>query len=121
MAYIDGFILAVPNANRQKFIDQAKWVDALIIEFGTTRILESWSDDLPNGKHTDFRKAVKAKDDESVVFTWVEWPDKETRDAGYKRMRELAMTDERFDEEKNPVPYDSLRMIWGGFVPVLEF
>ena len=55
------------------------------------------------------------------MFTWVEWPDKETRDAGYKRMRELAMTDERFDEEKNPVPYDSLRMIWGGFVPVLEF
>ena len=120
MAYIDGFVLAVPTANRQAFIDQAKWVDSLIKEFGATRILECWGDDLPAGKFTDFRKAVQAKDDETVVFSWIEWPDKATREAGIARMQELANTDERFDEEKHPVPFDGMRMIWGGFEPVLE-
>ena len=72
---------------------------------------------MPNGKLTDFRKAVQAKDDETVVFSWVEWPDKATRDAGMKKM--MDGSDPRMDPEKNPMPFDDKRMIFGGFVPVV--
>lgn len=69
---------------------------------------------------TDFRKAVQAKDDETVVFSWVEWPDKEARDAAMGRMEELMKTNERFDHEKNPLPFDGKRMIYGTFQSVLD-
>src|SRR5690606_11193937 len=79
--YIDGFILAVPKANKQKFIEHANKGDSVFADLGATRILECWGDDVPDGKLTDFRRAVQAKDDEAVVFSWIEWPDKATRDA----------------------------------------
>lgn len=120
MAYIDGFVLAVPAANRQAFIEHARIADAMIKECGATRILECWADDVPEGKLTDFRKAVQARDDETVVFSWIEWPDKAARDKGMKQLHNLAETDERFDEEKYPVPFDGKRMIFGGFEPILE-
>jgi uncharacterized protein YbaA (DUF1428 family) len=119
MTYIDGFVIAVPTTNRQRFIDHAKSADSLFIELGATRILECWGDDVPDGKLTDFRKAVQAKDDETVVFSWVEWPDKGTRDAAMGRMDELVKTDDRFNPEKNPMPFDGKRMIFGGFSPVV--
>lgn len=114
MAYIDGFVIAVPTANRQKFIDHANTGDPVFMEYGATRVLECWGDDVPVGKQTDFRKAVQAKDDETVVFSWVEWPDKATRDAGMKKM----MEDPRM--EQNPMPYDGARLIYGGFEPIVE-
>ncbi len=116
MAYIDGFVIAVPNANRQQFIDHARKFDSLFIEFGATRIVEAWGNDVPDGKQTDFKRAVQATGEETVVFSWVEWPDKATRDAGVQRM----MEDPRMDPEKNPMPFDGKRMIFGGFEPVLE-
>ena len=116
MAYIDGFVIAVPTANKQKFIDHAKSMDPVFLELGATRVLEGWGDDVPDGKQTDFRRAVEAKPDESVVFSWVEWPDKATRDAGVKKM----MEDPRMDPANNPMPFDGARMIFGGFAPVLE-
>ena len=115
MSYIDGFVLAVPTANKQKFIDHANLGDSMLLELGALRVLECWADDVPDGKLTDFRKAVQAKDDETVVFSWVEWPDKATRDAGMKKM----MEDPRMDPAVNPMPFDGKRMIYGGFVPVV--
>ncbi|NLG77906.1 MAG: DUF1428 domain-containing protein, partial [Xanthomonadaceae bacterium] len=77
--YIDGFLIAVPKANKEKFIEHAKKGDSVFMDLGATRILECWGDDIPDGKVTDFRRAVKANDDEAVVFSWIEWPDKATR------------------------------------------
>ena len=78
MAYIDGFVIAVPTANKQKFIDHASESDAMFVEYGATRVLECWGDDVQAGKQTDFQRAVQAKADETVVFSWIEWPDKAT-------------------------------------------
>lgn len=116
MVYIDGFVIAVPTANKQKFIDHASASDAMFVEYGATRVLECWGDDVQAGKQTDFQRAVQAKADETVVFSWIEWPDKATRDAGMEKM----MKDPRMDPETNPMPFDGKRMIFGGFVPVLE-
>lgn len=116
MAYIDGFVLAVPNANKQKFIDFAATFDPIFKEYGATRVVECWGDDVPDGKQTDFKRAVQCKDDETVVFSWIEWPDKATRDAGMKKM----MEDPRMDPKANPMPLDGARMIYGGFAPVID-
>ncbi|HEX7856406.1 MAG TPA: DUF1428 domain-containing protein [Sphingobium sp.] len=120
MTYVDGFVIAVPTANRQKFIDHAEHFDALFLEMGATRILECWGDDVPDGKITDFRGAVKATEEETVAFSWVEWPDKATRDAAFKTMEERMKTDERFSQEKHPMPFDGMRMIFGGFSSVVK-
>jgi uncharacterized protein YbaA (DUF1428 family) len=120
MPYIDGFVLAVPTASKQKFIDHANLANPYFKEQGAIRILECWADDVPDGKVTDFRKAVQAKDDETVVFSWVEWPDKATRDAAMARMMDPAQSDERMSQEKNPMPFDGKRMIFGGFTPVVD-
>lgn len=116
MPYIDGFVIAVASADRQKFIDHARAFDPLFIEYGATRVIEGWGDDVPEGKVTDFRRAVQATADETVVFSWVEWPDKATRDAGMKTM----MEDPRMDPSNNPMPFDGQRMIFGGFDGVVD-
>jgi uncharacterized protein YbaA (DUF1428 family) len=120
MAYIDGFVIAVPQSNKQKFTDHAQTADSVFLELGATRIVECWGDDVPEGKVTDFRRAVQATDDEAVVFSWVEWPDKATRDAAMAKMMDGSlMKDPRMDPEKNPMPFDGMRMIYGGFVPLV--
>lgn len=120
MSYIDGYVLAVPKANREKFIDYAKAVDGIFIKYGALRVIECWGDDLPKGQQTDFFMAVAAKEEETVVFSWVEWPDKATRDTGMEQMMHEMKTDELFDQEKNPMPFDGLRMIYGGFETVVD-
>jgi len=93
MSYIDGFVIAVPTANKQKFIEHARHFDPLFIELGAIRVIEGWGDDVPDGKVTDFRRAVQATAEETVAFAWVEWPDKATRDAAMKKMvKTLAWT-----------------------------
>ena len=116
MAYIDGFVIAVPTTNKQAFIDMAKTIDGFFIQHGATRVMECWGDDVPDGKLTDFRKAVQAKDDETVVFSWIEWPDKAARDAGMARMHD-AMAADAF--KSVDMCFDGKRMIFGGFSPVL--
>lgn len=115
MSYVDGFVIAVPLANREAFIAHAQRFDPLFLEYGAIRVMECWGDDVPEGKLTDFRRAVQAKEDEAVVFSWIEWPDKATRDAGMKKF----MQDPRIDEAGQP-PFDGKRMIFGGFAPVVE-
>lgn len=111
--YIDGFVIAVPTANRAAFLDHAQLVDAMLLEWGAIRIVEGWGDDVPTGEVTDFRRAVAATDGEAVVFSWIEWPDKATRDAAMAKMR----TDPRMAGA--PPPFDGRRMIFGGFEPVV--
>ncbi len=120
MSYIDGFVIAVPTTNKQRFIDHAREIDAIFLEMGATRVLECWGDDVPDGKLTDFRGAVKATAEETVAFSWIEWPDKATRDAGMARIQELMATDDRMNPGKNPIPFDGSRMIFGGFATVVK-
>ena len=88
----------------------------MFVELGATRVLECWGDDVPEGTVTDFRRAVKAKDDETVIFSWIEWPDKATRDKAMPKM----MDDPRTQPDQNPMPFDGKRLIYGGFAPIVE-
>lgn len=115
MPYIDGYVIAVPTANKQKFTEVANGADSVFIECGATRVLECWGDEVPDGKLTDFRRAVQATAEETVVFSWIEWPDKATRDAGMAK----AMKDPRLSPSQ-AMPFDGKRMIFGGFVPVVS-
>lgn len=101
MSYVDGFLIAVPTSNRQKFIDHAERADEVGMELGAVRILECWGDDVPHGKITDFHRAVQARDDETVVFSWVEWPDTPTRDAAVAKLHEVAKTDPRMSPRRS--------------------
>ena len=116
MTYVDGFVLAVPRANRAKLQQQATAFAPLHREFGATRVAECWGDDVPGGKVTDFRRAVKAEPHEKVVFSWVEWPSKAVRDEAWEK----AMKDERMQPDKDKMPFDGQRMFWGGFEPIVE-
>lgn len=120
MSYIDGFVIAVPTAHRQKFIDHARHGDGVFLDLGATRVVECWGDDVPEGQVTDFRKAVRAEAGETVVFSWIEWPDKQTRDAAMAKMTAWMNDPEQADPRKNPMPFDGKRMILGGFTPVVE-
>jgi uncharacterized protein YbaA (DUF1428 family) len=120
MSYIDGFVIAVPTGKQQQFIAHANTVDSAFIDHGAKRVVECWGADVPKGKTTDFQGAVAAQDDETVAFSWIEWPDKATRDDVMGRMDELAKTDERCDPAKNPMPFDGKRLIYGGFQAIVE-
>lgn len=109
--YVEGFVGAVPTANKEKFIAHADKTAPLFLQEGALRVVECWGADVPKGKVTDFYRSVKAKEDETVIFSWVEWPDKATRRAGLERLSaqmEAHMKD-------NPMPFDGKRMIFGGF------
>lgn len=114
MSYVDGFVLAVPLNNREAYRALAAKAAPLFKEFGATRIVECWADDVPDGKVTDFRMAVKAEEGEEVVFSWIEYPSREVRDEANKKM----MADPRMKEFE--MPFDGKRMIFGGFIPLLD-
>ena len=116
MTYVEGFVTAVPTANREKYIAHARQAAALIKEFGATRFVETWGDDVPRGKVNDLWAAVQATEDESVLFSWFEYPDKATRDAANARM----MEDPRMGEMGSDMPFEGTRMIYGGFEVVHE-
>ena len=116
MNYVEGFVAAVPAANKEAYRKHAAEAALLFKEFGATRVVEAWGDDVPDGKVTDFKGAVKAKDDEVVVFSWIEYPSKESRDAANKRI----MSDPRMKEMGAEMPFDGKRMIFGGFAPIVD-
>lgn len=113
-------MIAVPTANKQKFTDHAAKADPVFMEMGALHIVEAWEDDVKDGNVTDFRCAVQATEDESIVFSRITWPDKATRDAGFAKMMAADFKDARMDQATNPMPFDGKRMIFGGFVPVVE-
>ena len=116
MKYVDGFVAAVPAENKEIYRKHAAEALPLFKEFGATRLVECWEDDVPDGHTTDFRRAVKAEAGEIVVFSWVEYPSKEVRDAANQKM----MTDPRMLNMADSMPFDAKRMIHGGFVPILD-
>lgn len=120
MTYLDGFVIAVPKNRREDFIKHARTGDPVFMENGAIRIRECWGEDVPHGKLTDFYRAVQAKDDETVVFSWIEWPDKATRDAGMAATMQSMETDPRVNQQSNPMPFDGMRMIYGGFDAIVE-
>src|SRR5688500_9831259 len=114
--YTDGFILPVPEGKKDAYREMAQKAAVVFQEYGATRVVEAWGDDVPDGKVTDFKRAVKATPDESVVFSFVEWPDKAARDEGWKK----AMKDPRMQPDMANMPFDGKRMVWGGFAPLLD-
>jgi len=111
MTYVDGFVAAVPTANKQAYIKHAETSAALFKEYGALSVIECWGDDLPDGKVNSLHTSVMRKDDETVVFSWVTWPDKAMRDAGWEQL----MADPRMQSDANPMPFDGERLIYGGF------
>ena len=116
MSYVEGFVVAVPAANKEAYRKHAEQASQLFKELGATRFVECWGDDVPEGKITDLRGAVNAKDDEVVVFSWLEYPSKEIRDAANQKM----MSDPRMKAMAEEMPFDGKRMIFGGFVPIVD-
>ena len=116
MSYIDGFVAAVPTANREKFRQHAEKAAVVFKEHGALKVVECWGDDVPEGKVTSFPLAVKRKDDETVVFSWIVWPSRKARDEGKKKV----MADPRAQPDVLPMPFDGQRLIYGGFETIVE-
>jgi uncharacterized protein YbaA (DUF1428 family) len=113
--YIDGFLIPVPTARREDYkAHESKWWP-MFRDLGAKTLVVGWGDDVPPGKQTDFLRSVELKDDETVVFAWMTWPDKATRDAAYKKM----MT-EMDENSMDDMPFDGKRMIFGGFTELLN-
>ena len=116
MTYVDGFVAAVPTANRASYTKHAETAAVVFKEHGALRVVECWGDDVPQGKVTSFPMAVKCKDDETVVFSWITWPSRQKRDEGMKKV----MADSRLQPDKNPMPFDGKRLIYGGFETLVD-
>jgi len=114
--YTDGFVLPVPEQNKDAYRAMAQKASAVFREHGATRVVEAWGDDVNAGKVTDFYRAVQAQDGEKVVFSWIEWPSREIRDEAWQKV----MADERMKPDHENMPFDGKRMFWGGFRPVLD-
>lgn len=116
MTYIDGFVAAVPTENKEAYRKHARDAGEVFKEYGALSFVECWGDDVPEGKVTSFPMAVKRGDNETVVFSWISWPSKAVRDAGMDKV----MKDPRTQPDVNPMPFDSTRLIYGGFEPIVE-
>ena len=116
MSYIDGFVAAVPTANRDAYKRHAERAAGIFKEYGAWKVVECWGDDVPDGKLPSFPIAVRKKDDESVVFSWIVWPSRQVRDDGMKKV----MADPRSQPNANPMPFDGQRLIYGGFQTLVE-
>lgn len=115
MAYVDGFVVPVPADNRQAYLVMAQAAAPVFQKYGALRVVECWGDDVPDGKTTDFKRAVKSEQGENVVFSWIVWASKEARDEGMAK----AMQDPVFKAMKD-MPFDGQRMIWGGFDVIVD-
>jgi uncharacterized protein YbaA (DUF1428 family) len=116
MTYVDGFVAAVPTANKAKYKKHAEEAAAVFKKHGALKLVECWGDDVPEGKVTSFPMAVKCQADETVIFSWIVWPSKEVRTRGMAKV----MADPAMQMEANPMPFDGKRMIYGGFEMIVE-
>jgi len=116
MTYVDGFVLAVPTANREAYQKMAEEAAVLFKEHGALKLVECWGDDVPEGKLTSFPMAVKCEENETVVFSWIVWQSREARDRGNK----LVMEDPRMKPYMESSPFDGKRLIYGGFEIIVE-
>ena len=116
MPYVDGFVLAVPKKNLDAYKEMARKAGAVWKEHGAIDYVESIADDVPYGEVTSFPRAVQAKDDEVVVFSWATYKDRKTRDEVMKKV----MEDPRLKGDMDNMPFDGKRMIFGGFQSFIE-
>ncbi len=114
MAYVDGFLIPVPDARKEEYrAHEEKWWP-YFKDKGATSLVVCWGDEVPDGKVTDFRRAVDLQAGETVVFAWMTWPDKATRDTAFAAM--MGDTDMTAVE----MPFDGKRLVNGGFMPILS-
>jgi uncharacterized protein YbaA (DUF1428 family) len=116
MSYVDGFVLAVPKDNIEAYKELARKAGAVWMEYGATAYVETIGDDVPYGELTSFPRAVQAKEDEVVVFSWIVYPSRQKRDEVMRKV----MADPRLEGSMKDAPFDGKRMIFGGFVPFME-
>lgn len=116
MGYVDGFVAAVPKANREVYRRHAADAGVVFKEYGALTFVECWGDDVPDGEVTSFPLAVKCRDNETVIFSWITWPSKAIRDEAMAKI----MADPRLQPDVNPMPFDGKRLIYGGFEPIVE-
>ncbi|WP_420347422.1 DUF1428 domain-containing protein [Pelagibius sp.] len=116
MAYVDGFVAAVPNDKKADYLKHAEESAAVFKEFGALKAVECWGDDVPDGELTSFPMAVKCEAGETVVFSWVVWPSKAARDEAWQKV----MEDPRMQPDHNPMPFDGKRLIYGGFEMIMD-
>ena len=116
MSYVDGFVLAVPTANKETYRKHAEAAAEVFKEYGALNVVECWGDDVPEGKVTSFPMAVKCAPGETVVFSWIVWPSRAVRDEGIDK----AMADPRLQPDQNPMPFDGQRLIYGGFETIID-
>jgi uncharacterized protein YbaA (DUF1428 family) len=115
MSYIDGYVIAVPTANKTAYAAKAVTMAAMFKSHGASRMVETWEDDVPEGKLTSFPLAVKRAEGEAIVIGWIEWPSKEARDKGW----ENAMADPVMMSGDADL-FDGKRMIYGGFQTLFD-
>lgn len=115
MAYVDGFVIAVPKSKLDAYTELTRKCEPIWREYGATEYVECVGDDTPYGEVTSFPRAVLAKEDETVIFSWIVYPSKEIRDAANKKV----MEDPRLEDMMKEPPFDGKRMIFGGFKPLL--
>ncbi len=114
MSYVDGFLLAVPDVNREAYRALAAKAARVFRDHGALAVVECWGDDVPEGKVTSFPMAVKLAPGETVVFSWIVWPSRAARDSG----NAAVMADPRL--EGGEMPFGGARMIFGGFEMLVE-
>lgn len=111
--YVCGFVIPVPEDKKEAYRQWAESGAQFFKEYGCLEIVECWEDFVPDGKQTDFRRAVAAKPGEKIVFAWQIWPDKAALDAAEEKMHK----DPRMDSAGEP-PFDAKRLILGCFNPI---
>jgi uncharacterized protein YbaA (DUF1428 family) len=116
MSYVDGFVVAVPRTNIEAYKEMARKGAAIWKEYGALGFVECIGDDVPMGEVTSFPRAVQAKDDEVVIFSWIKYESRAHRDA----VSAKVMADPRTKESMSDMPFDGKRMIFGGFKTFLE-
>ncbi|MFP4275742.1 MAG: DUF1428 domain-containing protein [Paracoccaceae bacterium] len=116
MDYVDGMLAAVPADARDAYLEHAARAAEIFRAHGALSVVECWGDDLPEGKRNSMHSAVLREPGETVVLSWVTWPSRAARDAGWEKV----MADPRMSPEANPMPFDGSRMIFGGFEKIME-
>lgn len=116
MPYVDGFVAAVPTANKEAYRKHCEDAAAAFKKYGALKLVECWGDDVPDGEVTSFPMAVKCKEDETVVFAWILWPSRDVRNKAMKKI----MADPQMQPDANPMPFDGKRLIYGGFEVIVE-
>ena len=115
MSYVEGMVIPVTTSRKADYVKMAGEWHKLLKDYGVTRVVECWGNDVADGKVTDFKRAVQAEPSETVVFTWIVWPSKQVHDSGNEKMK----SDPRM-KLGDDMPFSLQRLIYGGFEVLLD-